>query len=284
MITIMKFEKKIKVKNERLLFAVLLIALFIVFVLYYNFVFSEVLARNTFANQMIEIADQNENPIFSVQRILLYSSANAIDNSNDLSLKDMSILQYTDISIYIDNLGTISDLTDENTVRELYIDNIDIKLNRDMGKPLLNYKNPLNFGKYENLQLAENGRIDFNIVNTNSENENHDYSTPTFYTDCSNPISLGYINKDILTNYAATQDSNTVSFNGKVLQEANINLDDIGYNLSFRINIVNNLGEKFVYNMSFDVDLNDANGGVYNGYIYKGKNTSGREYQFFKEM
>ena len=122
----MKIKKKIEVKNERLLFAVLLIALFIIFILYYNFVFSEVLARNSFANQMIEIANQNENPIFTVQRILLYSSANAIDNSDDLSLKDMSILQYTDISIYIDNLGTISDLTDENTIRELYIDNINI--------------------------------------------------------------------------------------------------------------------------------------------------------------
>ena len=188
----MKIKKKIQVKNERLLFAILLIALFIIFILYYNFVFSEVLARNSFANQMIEIANQNENPIFTVQRILLYSSANAIDNSDDLSLKNMSILQYTDISIYIDNLGTISDLTDENTIRELYIDNINIKTNSDMGNQVLNYKNPLNFGKYENLQSTD--RIDFNIVNTNSENENHDYSTPTFYTDCSNPISLGYIN------------------------------------------------------------------------------------------
>ena len=48
--------KKIEVKNERLLFAILLIALFIIFILYYNFVFSEVFARNSFANQMIEIA------------------------------------------------------------------------------------------------------------------------------------------------------------------------------------------------------------------------------------
>ena len=279
----MKF-RKIQVKNERLLFAILLIALFILFILYYNFVFSEVLARNSFANQVIEIAEQNENPIFTVQRILLYNSANAIDNSDDLSLKDMSILQYTDISIYIDNLGTISDLTNENTVRELYIDNINIRPNKDIGNQLLNYKNPLSFGKYENLQLPENSRIDFNIINTNSENENHDYSTPTFYTDCSNPISLGYINKDIITNYSATKDSNTVSFNGKVLQEANINLDDISYNLGFRINIVNNLGQKFIYNMSLDVGLNDSNGGVYNGYTYKGKNTSGKEYQFFKEM
>ena len=279
----MKF-KKIQLKNERLVFAILLITLFIVFILYYNFVFSEVLSRNSFANQMIEIADENENPIFSVQRILLYSSANAIDNSDDLSLKNMSISQYTDISIYIDNLATISELTDENTVRELYIDNISMKSNADIGTKFLNYKSPLNFGKYEDINLTENNRIDFNIFNTNSENENHDYSNPTFYTDCSNPISLGYLNKDILTNYSATQEVNTVSFNGKVLQEANVNLNDISYILSFRINIINNLGEKFVYNMSLNVNLNDDNGGIYNGYVYKGINASGKEYQFFKEM
>lgn len=279
----MKF-KKIQLKNERLVFAILLITLFIVFILYYNFVFSEVLSRNSFANQMIEIADENENPIFSVQRILLYSSANAIDNSDDLSLKNMSISQYTDISIYIDNLATISELTDENTVRELYIDNISMKSNADIGTKFLNYKSPLTFGKYEDINLPENNRIDFNIVNTNSENENHDYSNPTFYTDCSNPISLGYLNKDILTNYSATQEVNTVSFNGKVLQEANLNLNDISYILSFRINIINNLGEKFVYNMSLNVNLNDDNGGIYNGYVYKGINASGKEYQFFKEM
>lgn len=279
----MKF-KKIQLKNERLVFSILLITLFVVFILYYNFVFSEVLSRNSFANQMIEIADENENPIFSVQRILLYSSANAIDNSDDLSLKNMSISQYTDISIYIDNLATISELTDENTVRELYIDNISMKSNADIGTKFLNYKSPLNFGKYEDINLPENNRIDFNIVNTNSENENHDYSNPTFYTDCSNPISLGYLNKDILTNYSATQEVNTVSFNGKVLQEANVNLNDISYILSFRINIINNLGEKFVYNMSLNVNLNDDNGSIYNGYVYKGINASGKEYQFFKEM
>ena len=274
--------RKIELRNERLVFAILLIALFVIFILYYHFVFSEVLARNSFANQMIEIADENENSIFNVQRILFYSSANAIDNSDDLSLKNMSISQYTDLSIYIDNLSTVTELTDENTVRELYIDNISMKSNADIGTKILNYKNPLNFGKYEDIQVPENNRIDFNIVNTNSENENHDYSTPTFYTDCSNPISLGYLNKDILTNYSATQEANTISFNGKVLQEANINLADISYILNFRINIVNNLSEKFVYNMALNIDLNDTN--IYNGYIYKGINASGKQYQFFKEM
>lgn len=92
------------------------------------------------------------------------------------------------------------------------------------------------------------------------------------------------MNKDILTNYSVSADASTVSFNGKVLKEANIDLDDINYTLNFTIHIVNNLNQSFAYNMKLDVNLNDDNGGIYNGYVYKGKTTSGSEYRFFKEL
>ena len=276
--------KKFKIPNERLFFTILIIALFIIFLLYYNLVFSVVFARNAFANEMIEIADENEDTIFNIQKILLYSSANAVDNSEDQSLKDMSISQFTDISIYIDNTSTISELTDENTVKQLYIDSIVATSNSDIGTKILNYKNPLNFGKYKAVEAPENNRIDFNIINTNSENETNDYTNPTFYTDCSNPISLGYMNKDILTNYSVSQDANMVSFNGKVLQEANIKLEDINYALTFKIHIVNNLNQKFVYQIKLNINLDDNNGGIYNGYVYRKKNTTGNEYRFFKEI
>ncbi len=269
-----------KIKNVKLAFVILIILAIIVLLLYYNFVFSTAFSRNNYANQMEEIAEENENPIFSVQRILLYSNANAVDNSENQSLSDVAISQYTDISIFIDNAQTVSDLTDENTVKELYIDNISMTTKSENGEKLLNYKNPLNFGKYQDISKPENDRIDFNIVNTNEENENHNYDEPTFYTDCSNPISLGYLNKDLLTNYSVSDNSKSISFNGKVLQEANVNLDDINATLNFTIHIVNNLNQKFSYNMKLDIDLN----GIYDGYTYKGKNTSGTEYQFFKEL
>ena len=276
--------KKLKIKNEKLVFSVLIISLFVLFLLYYNFVFSVVFSRNSFANEMIEIADENENSIFNIQKILLYSSANAIDNSKDHSLRNMSICQYSDLSIYIDNTSYISELTNENTIKELYIDSIVINSSADIGTKTLNYKNPLDFGKYKNIQFPNNGRIDFNIINTNSENENTDYSKPTFYTDCSNPITLGYLNKDILTNYSVSENSSTVSFNGKVLKEANIDLSTINYSLSFKIHIINNLNQKFVYNISLNSDLSDSSGGIYNGYIFKGRNTTGNEFRFFKEV
>ena len=269
-----------KIKNVKLAFVILIILAIVVLLLYYNFVFSTAFSRNNYANQMEEIAEENKNPIFSIQRIVLYNSANAVDNSENQSLSNVAISQYTDISIYLDNAQTISDLTDENTVKELYIDNISMTTKSENGQKLLNYKNPLNFGKYQDITKPENDRIDFNIVNTNEENENHNYDEPTFYTDCSNPISLGYLNKDLLTNYSVSDSSKSISFNGKVLQEANVNLDDINATLNFTIHIVNNLDQKFSYNMKIDIGLD----GIYDGYTYIGKDTSGTEYQFFKEL
>ena len=273
-----------KIKNVKLAFVILIILAFIVLLLYYHFILTPSFAKSNFTNQMVEISDENENSIFNIQKILLYSSANAISNSKDQSLKDMSICQFTDLSIYIDNSQSGSELTDENTVKELYIDNIVMTSNVDKGTKILNYKNSFNAGKYMDIKQPENNRIDFTIINTNQENENHNYDEPTFYTDCSNTITLGYLNKDILTNYSVTDDSKSISFNGKVLKEANIDLEDINYTLNFTIHIVNKLNQKFAYNMKLDVNLNDDNGGIYNGYIYKGKSTSGSEYRFFREV
>lgn len=272
-----------KIKNVKLAFAILIILLFVIFLLYYNYILINSFAKNKFANEMVEISDENENSVFNIQKILLYSNATAVDNSNDQSLSNVSISQYSDISIYIDNTSYITDLTNENTVKELYIDNIVMKSNSDRGTKILNYKNPLNLGKFKEIEVPNNNRIDFNIINTNTENENHDYSVPTFYTDCSNPITLGYLNKNLLTNYSVAEGANTISFNGKVLKEANVDLNDINYTVSFKIHITNNLNQKFVYDMSLDVNLNDDNGGIYNGYVYRGKTTSGKEYRFFKE-
>ena len=267
------------IKNVKLAFVILIILCLALVFAYYYFVLNDSIYRDNYANQMIGISDNNENTIFSIQKVVLYSNANAIDNSKDQSLSDVSICQYSDLGISIDNSQSSSELTDENTVKQLYIDNIVMSSKLDKGTKILNYKNPFSFGKYKEIESPINNRIDFKIVSTNKENESNNYDEPTFFTDCSNPINLGYLNKDLLTKYAVSNESSTVSFNGKVLKEANISLDDINYNLKFTIHIVNNLNEKFSYNMNLDVNLD----GIYDGYTYKAKSTSGNEYRFFRE-
>lgn len=275
---------KFKVKHPKLMLLLLIIILLLC-ILAYSYVFYASYCRNEFVNQSLKISEQNQLSVFKVNKILIYSSANAINNRSDNSLEDLNICQYTDIAIYIDNTSSISDLTTQNTVKELWIDNIKITPNSDLGSQVLNYKNLNNFGKFDNITSADNSRIDFNIVNTNEQNETSDYSTPTFYTDCSNPISLGYINSGIIKNYSIHDNINSVVLNGKLLQQANVDLSQIGYNLTFDIHIKNYDGDSFVYHSNIDVDLNTQNKDIYNGYLYQTRNnTSGNEYVFFKEV
>ncbi len=271
-----------KIKNVKLAFVLLIVAAFIVLILYNVFIFSGLDKKNAFTNQMLEIASENENPIFNIQRISTFSSANAFNEEDNRSLQNMSISQFSDIAIYLDNSLSSSDMTAENTVSELYIDNISVSTASDKGTKILNYKNSLDFGKYKDLVAAD--RIDFRVVRSNEENESNNYDEPTFYTDCSNPITLGFLNKNILTDYSVSSDANSVSFNGKVLQEAGVSLDDINYTLSFTIHVVNNVGQKFAYNMKLNVNLDDENGGIFNGYTNTTNTTSGDEFKFFREL
>ncbi len=274
--------KKIRIKHHKIVLTVLILILCLLSVLYYDLIFRTSYAKEEFSNQIVKVAEQNENPIFKIQKIIVYSSANAIDKSENESLQDLSILQYSDIAIYLDNTSTIYDITNENTVKKLYIDNISISTGSDQGHQYVNYKNALDFAKYKEIEEPSSDKIEYNIVNTNDENNNSDYSTPTFYTDSSNPITLEYMNKDIITNYATSSDSNTISFNGKVLEEAGIDLNDVNYTLKFTIHLINHLDEEFICPVRLKVDLSANDGGIYKGYKYDNNTVSGYEYNFIK--
>ena len=274
--------KKIKIKHHKTVLIILILILCVLAFLYYDLIFRVSYAKDEFSDQVEKIAEQNENPIFKIQKILIYSSANVIDKSENESLQDLSILQYSDIAITIDNTSTVYDLTNKNTIKELYIDNISLSTNSDKGHPYVNYKSALDFAKYKEIEPLNDDKIEYNIVSTNDENNHTDYETPTFYADCSNPITLEYMNEDIITNYSASSDSNTISFNGKVLQEAGIDLNDINYNLNFTIHIVNNLNEEFICPVRLQVDLSGNDGGIYKGYKYDSTSVSGYEYNFIK--
>lgn len=274
--------KKIRIKHPKTILIIFILLMCTLSFLYYDLIFKVSYAKDEFVTQVEKIAEQNENPIFKIQKILIYSSANAIDKSENESLQDLSVLQYSDIAITIDNTSTIYELTNENTIKELYIDNISISTGSDKGHQYVNYKSALDFAKYKEVKKLNSDEIKYNIVNTNDENSNTDYGLPTFYADCSNPITLEYMNQDIITNYATSSDSNTISFNGKVLQEANIDLNDINYSLNFTIHIVNNLNEKFICPVRLQVDLSGNDGGIYKGYKYDTTSVSGYEYNFIK--
>ena len=223
-----------------------------------------------------------ENATFCVPKIIFYHGANIANDSESSSLTNLNIGQFSDFSIYIDNNKVDSTLTDANTIKELYIDNISVNVKINNGNATFNYKNPLYFGKYTELAPISAGeRINFKIISTNKQNEGADYNEPVFFTDCSNPITLGFTNQDIVTKYSISDSSNKVYYNAKVLKEAGVLLDDINPTIHFTIHIVNNLNHHLSCDIRIlkplDEDFLDT------GYSYMVNNFPNNKYQFKRD-
>lgn len=273
---------KIRVKNEGKAVIIAFIALFIVVYCYWHFMIVPILQTNKFANQNAQFKQENDEPIFKIKEIMLYSSANGIDNSKDEVLKDLNVHQFTDISIIIDNKSYISDLSNKNTISELYIDNIKITKPNNKGQSALNYKNPYDFGIFKDT-IEPTDRIDFKILHTNEDNKDNDFSSPTFFTDCSNPITLGYLNKNVKENCEITKSNEKIEFNGKLLKAADIPIEDVAFKVNFQIHIKNSLEESYVYTVDLNVPLQDENSSIYDGYIFKVMHNQSKSYYFLKE-
>ena len=257
------------------------IILLILSVFVYNYIFDVESLKKNYSEETTRFIESNENPVFKVGQIVLYSSANAIDNSNG-DLKDIDISQFTDMEIYIDNKVKEKNITAENTINEMFISNIKIESKSKDGEKIFNYKNPQNCGKYVDLSNWEADGILFNITRTNEENKNANYDHNIFYTDCSNPISVGYINKNILKGCQVSKELGTVAFDGTILKSAGIDVKELETKISFSINITNNYNEKFVCNLSLDIDLDSEEEGIYSGYLIKMLNPEGDKYNFIK--
>ncbi len=265
-------------------FALPILCFIILAILYidYQFIFSKVASRSRFVKELIVISDANREPVFRVSKMIKYSSAEATDNTAEQNLQDLSISQYSDIALYIDNFK--EEITEENTIKELYLDNFKIDVGYHYGAPTLYYKNPLEISKFRMVEENEiKDKLEYEIIYTNEENQNTDYHKPVFFTDCSNPITIGYINKEIINNYQVTKENGLVSFDGRIFNNLDINLKELSPKISFTIHLKNHLDERFICNVSANLKLETEKGSVKSGYIIEILEDM-KYYNFFKEV
>lgn len=272
-----------KTKLIQLLMLIVAIILLVVVVISYIYIYNRESARNLYAEESEKFVKENQFPIFKVDRIILYSNANITDNSENNELKNLDISQFTDIEIYIDNKGKGEEVTAENTVNTLSIDNIKISAPGYEGEKIFNYKNPNNCGKYVELENYKKNSINFKVNTNNTQNEFSNYDENIFYTDCSNPISLGYINKNIITNAAITN-TGALSLDGSILKLAGIDLEKLAVSIEFTIHLTNNFNEAFMCKVKIDNTLEEKakNESIYSGYIMRIINCE-NDYTFIKE-
>lgn len=257
-------RKNVDNKKFIVLSLCLLISL-IIFYLLINFVYNKFKVKSNFEKDIVNNSSEVSD-IFRIDKIVLFSSANATNNETTRDLWNLNIYQYTDIAIYLDNNEKTS-LSEQNTIKKLYLDNISFGSLPDRGTPSLYYKDIKTFGTSNLLEYNKiNENLDFNIINYD---ETLDTSKPNFYTTCQMPITVQFVNNNVKENTIIPNSGNLLKFDGSLLSKANIALNSILCNLSFNINIVNNLDEKFVYNVSFPIPLEDEDGSIYDGYVKK---------------
>ena len=266
------------IKNKKRLILILLIVLVVTFIIIYNAFMKVRRSNNIFAIESEKIYEENKDNLFSLDEIILFSNAEFEDLSPEQNLQDISIHQYTDIAIKI-KANNENGINEANTINELYIDNIKIESNKEgIGEKKFNYKRYLDFAKYRDIENNQD-RIDFKILHSNEEQVEEEYDNPTFFTDCSNPITLSLIYKNVLEHCTATN-AGSLAYDGSILKNANINVENLESKVSFDIHLKNNLNEEFICKVSFYINLDEYGNSLYNGKVNTKIDASG--YKFLK--
>lgn len=261
-------SRKKKMNTKTKLILCILLIIFLIFSIR-NIVMCQVANRN-----LAELADSfymsNAKTVFSIDKIILYSSANAIKNEVTRPVWDLNVYQYTDIAIYINNHSD-EELNSENAIKTLYIDNI--RLNGvKKGEQSLYFKNAPDFGKsiYSAVEKKEDAdsnkigdKLEFSVLNDGDIN----YEKRQIYADCSSPITLEYVN-NIVNNKIISDIENDVKYDGSILKRSGIVLSDIKSSISFRINLTSNYNQKYMANVYIEIPLEDS---VTGDNIYSGK-------------
>lgn len=222
--------------------------------------------NDSFSDSIDEIARLNSKTVFSIDRIYLYSSADATSNETTKPVWDLNIFQFTDIALYINNRAD-EGVTYENTIKELTIDNVKFN-NIQSGTPALYYKNVNDFAKLINSEENKIGdSLEFNVINSGEA----DYSTPVIYSNCQNPITLEYVNTGMKENTVISDISTPLTYDGSLLRKSGILISQMECTLSFRITIINNYNQKYVATVYIDIPLEDSlnNTSIYDGKIIR---------------
>lgn len=203
---------------------------------------------------------------FNIAEISIYSGAGGENVSENYQNPEwnLNIYQYSDVAIYLER---IVDFNDNNNIKNIYIDNIELGTPR-LGTPKLYYLNPLEYGSdkiIESNEIVE--KLEFDIINSENKNNDIGYSIPILFQDLSNPITLKYVNSNIVNSFKISND-NKLIFNGSLLKKAQINPKDIENQISFCINIKTGDDRIITKKIEISIPLADNNGNsIYDGNI-----------------
>ena len=219
---------------------------------------------------------KNDKTVFEINKIVFFSSCDAKNKTSSSSNFTIeNLYHYTDIAIFINNKSE-EEKNSENTFKKVYINNVKFNKLPKLGEPKLYFKS---LNQFATSNLPEGNEIldtlDFTITSENEAN----LDNPVLYNNLANPITLGYVNQNVKTDYTLTDTSVPITYDGSLLKRCNIDLDSISCNLSFDIYITNYLDEEFKTTVFIDIPLNDLEKSIYDGNL---KITTDSNFVFYR--
>lgn len=232
--------------------------------------------KSNFEKQILEVANKNEEKIFTISNITLFSSADSnAEVMQNSTLNIHNLYQYTDIAIFLKPLQ--EELTYKNTLKDVFIDNIKFVKEPESGTPNLYYKS---LNDFATSKYIEENKIENNLHFNISSEDTNDLTTPTLFNNCANPITLGYVNNNIKTDYTLPDAFSQITYDGSLLKRCAITLSSISSSVSFDIHITNNLDQQFVCPIYIEIPLESQDGAsIYDGKVLIKNNTN---YTFYR--
>lgn len=225
---------------------------------------------------VLHIKSLNKDNIFSIDSITIFSSVNANNNADSKDYWNLNLYQYSDIAIKINNKNKEQSLSSLNTVKELYIKDINIIKEPILGDPIFMCKYYLDFGKpiIENRNIINNDFY-FNIINK----QNVNYSDKDYYYDCSLPIIIQYKNDNIRTNFRISNNEGPIFYDGRLLEKSKTSIESLLCSISIDLYITNQLDQVFFCRVYIDIPLKEDDVTIYSQNIINKINCN---YKFYR--
>lgn len=256
-----KRNKNKKVSEKKFVSIGITIILLIILIFLFQKVYDILLQKKNFENSIISFANKNKETVFSINRVVFFSSSDSKNKYSSLTNFTIeNLYTYTDIALFIDNNSEQNTL--ENTLKSVKISNIKFTKEPKIGQPSLYYKSINDFAK-SNISESNVIKTDLEFEITSEDEVNLD--KPILYNNCANPITLSYINQNIKTDYTITDVENSITYDGTLLKRCGISIDSLETAISFDINIENNKNQKFRTTVYFNIPYEKGEKSIFDG-------------------
>lgn len=248
--------------KKKTILIIIISILLILICIFSNYVFKRLRNKTSLEKFDITFAEELSNSPFIIDKIMLYSSASAVNKNTNFQETNwvLDISEYTDIAIYFKKP---EELNSKNTAETLNVSNVSLKVSSNKYTPAFYYLDANNFGTesvLSNYKIEDS--LDFTVLNFDNKDNSIMYNTPVFFSDLSNPVTLKFTNL-LFKNYSI-ENTEKLIFNGSLLSKVPIKLEDLKASLSFDINISNFEKEKYSTNVSLAIPLENGKENIFN--------------------